>query len=123
MMTAPSFAATVEHFASRLSTDHTVLALVWLERLDDLLDVEKRDVFPTHQLLDHIPALLQEIAAYLRAPADHEIAANTAVMAKAAELGLLRFDQRASVHQVLREYQILRRDSRSIFRARGRRAR
>jgi len=27
-------------------------------------------------------------------------------MAKAAELGLLRFDQRASVHQVLREYQI-----------------
>ena len=107
MMTAPSFAATVEHFASRLSTDHTALALLWLERLDDLLDVEKRDVFPTHQLLDHIPALLQEIAAYLRAPADHEIAANTAVMAKAAELGLLRFDQRASVHQVLREYQIL----------------
>ena len=107
MMTAPSFATTVEHFASRLATDHTALALIWLERLDDLLDVEKRDVFPTHQLLDHIPALLLEIAAYLRAPADHEIAANTAVMAKAAELGLLRFDQRASVHQLLREYQIL----------------
>ena len=28
-------------------------------------------------------------------------------MSKAAELGLLRFDQRASVHQLLREYQIL----------------
>lgn len=106
-MSVPNFAATVEHFSSRLSTDHAVLARLWLERLDQLLTVEKRDVFPTHQLLDHIPDLLKEIAAYLRAPADQEIAANTAVMSKAAELGLLRFDQRASVHQLLREYQIL----------------
>jgi two-component system, chemotaxis family, sensor kinase CheA len=106
-MSSPNFAATVEHFASRLSTDHAVLAKVWLERLDQLLDVEKRDVFPSHQLLDHIPELLEEIAAYLRAPADQEIAANTSLMAKATELGLLRFDQRASVHQLLREYQML----------------
>ena len=106
-MPVPNFAATVDHFASRLAADHTALAHVWLERLDRLLSVEKRDVFPTHQLLDHIPDLLREIASYLRAPADQEIAANTAVMSKAAELGLLRFDQRASVHQLLREYQIL----------------
>ena len=106
-MSVPNFAATVDHFASRLAADHTALAKVWLERLDQLLDVEKRDVFPSHQLLDHIPELLKEIAAYLRAPADQEIAANTSVMMKAAELGLLRFDQRASVHQLLREYQIL----------------
>ena len=106
-MSAPSFADTVEHFASRLAADHTALAKTWLERLDQLLDVERRDVFPTPQLLDHIPELLAEIAGYLRAPEDQEIAANTAVMMKASELGLLRFDQRASVHQVLREYQIL----------------
>ena len=106
-MPVPNFAATVDHIASRLAADHTALARVWLERLDQLLSVEKRDVFPTHQLLDHIPDLLKEIASYLRAPADQEIAANTAVMTKAAELGLLRFDQRASVHQLLREYQIL----------------
>jgi signal transduction histidine kinase len=106
-MPVPNFAATVDHFASRLAADHTALARVWLERLDQLLSVERRDVFPTHQLLDHIPDILKEIASYLRAPADQEIAANTAVMAKAAELGLLRFDQRASVHQLLREYQIL----------------
>jgi signal transduction histidine kinase len=106
-MSALSFADTVEHFASRLAADHTALAQTWLERLDQLLDVEKRDVFPTPQLLDHIPELLAEIAGYLRAPEDQEIAANTAVMMKASELGLLRFDQRASVHQVLREYQIL----------------
>lgn len=106
-MPVPNFGATVEHFASRLAADHTALARLWLERLDQLLDVEKRDVFPSHQLLDHIPELLNEIASYLRAPAEQEIAANTGVMAKAAELGLLRFDQRASVHQLLREYQIL----------------
>ncbi len=43
----------------------------------------------------------------MRAPEDQEIAANTAVTAKAVELGLLRFDQQASVHQLLREYQFL----------------
>jgi signal transduction histidine kinase len=106
-MPVPNFAATVDHFSSRLAAAHTALARAWLERLDELLSVEARDVFPTHQLLDHIPDLLKEISGYLRAPADQEIAANTAVMAKAAELGLLRFDQRASVHQLLREYQIL----------------
>lgn len=106
-MTTPHFSATVHHFATRLAAEHTTLALAWLERLDQLLDVDRRDVFPTHQLLDHIPDLLREIAAYLRAPAEQEIAANTAVMAKATELGLLRFDQQASVHQLLREYQLL----------------
>lgn len=105
-MPAPTFATTVEHFASRLAANHAALAALWLERLDALLDVDRRDVFPTQQLLDHIPDLLRAIAAYMRAPADEEIAANTAVMAKATELGLLRFDQQSSVHQVLREYQI-----------------
>lgn len=97
---------TIEHFASRLATEHATLARSWLERLDALLVVETQQVFPTHQLLDHIPELILEIAEYLRAPTDQNIIANTAVMAKAAELGLLRFDQHASVHQLLREYQI-----------------
>src|SRR5262249_49396706 len=67
---------------------------------------QPREVFPSPQLLDHIPALILEVAAYLRAPDEQEIAANTAVMMKASELGLLRFDQRAAVPQLLREYQI-----------------
>ncbi len=114
-MPVPNFSATVDHFASRLAADHRILATLWLERLDALLAVEKRDVFPSHQLLDHIPELLKEIAAYLRAPSDQEIAANTGVMSKAGELGLLRFDQRASVHQLLREYQILSEILESFF--------
>jgi signal transduction histidine kinase len=106
-MSAPQFSATVEHFASRLDAEHTALAALWLERLDQVIDVPKGDVFPSHLLLDHIPELLQEVAVYLRVPEEQEFAANTAVMTKAAELGWLRFDQRASVHQLLREYQIL----------------
>jgi signal transduction histidine kinase len=97
---------TVEHLAGRLEAEHRGLAQIWLERLDALLTVERREVFPSHRLLDHIPELIQEIAAYLRIPEREPIAANTAVMSKAAELGLLRFDQHASVHQLLREYQI-----------------
>lgn len=97
---------TVEYLAARLEAEHRGLAFLWLERLDALLRVQRTEVFPTHKLLDHIPALVLEIAAHLRTPGREPIAANTAVMAKAAELGLLRYDQRASVHQLLREYQI-----------------
>lgn len=101
------FDATISHLATRLAAEHLTLAQAWLERLDQFLDVDRHEVFPSHQLLDHIPDLLREIAVYLRAPADQEIAANTQVMAKATELGMLRFDQQASVHQLLREYQFL----------------
>ncbi|MEZ5291065.1 MAG: HAMP domain-containing sensor histidine kinase [Vicinamibacterales bacterium] len=106
-MTRRRFDATINHVASRLAAEHRTLAKAWLERLEALLDVDRGQVFPTPQLLDHSPDLLRVIAAYLRAPADEEIGANTAVMQKAAELGLLRFDQQASVHQLLREYQHL----------------
>ena len=53
------------------------------------------------------PQIIEEIAHYLKAPAEEAIGANTAVMAKAEELGLLRYQQRASVHQLLREYHLL----------------
>jgi signal transduction histidine kinase len=103
--------ATAEDFAStisqRVEAERQALAGDWLRRLSELLTVDANDVFPSEQLLDHIPSLIREVAAYLRAPADEEIAANTVVIEKARELGHLRHDQRASVHQLLREYEIL----------------
>ncbi|MGE0124563.1 MAG: sensor histidine kinase [Vicinamibacterales bacterium] len=107
MSQTPPVTATVARLAARLAAEHTVLAATWLRRLEDVVDAETREIFPSHTLLDHIPELIRQIAAYLAAPADEEIKANTAVLAKATELGLLRYDQRASVHQLLREYQIL----------------
>jgi signal transduction histidine kinase len=103
--------ATAEHYAEvvsrRVAAERDELAARWLRRLNELLTVLPNEVFPSTQLLDHIPALIGEIAQYLRAPANEEIAANTSVMEKARELGLLRYRQQASVHQLLREYEIL----------------
>jgi signal transduction histidine kinase len=93
--------------SQRVAVERDVLAARWLHRLNELLTVLPNEVFPSVQLLDHIPTLIGEIAQYLRAPADEEIAANTSVMEKARELGLLRYRQHASVHQLLREYEIL----------------
>ena len=96
-----------ERIAERMYHESHALASDWLARLDSILVVDVNAIFPTTQLLDHVPLLVQHIADYLRAPADLEIAANTQVIEKAQELGQLRHDQRASVHQILREYDIL----------------
>src|SRR5687768_12045486 len=93
--------------AERMRLEHRTLAARWFERLLDLLPVEAREVFPTDSLLDHVPALIHEIGEYLREPSAGAIAANTAILDKARELGALRHGQRASLHQVLREYQML----------------
>ena len=102
--TAEGYASVI---AARIASERLTLAARWLERLREMLTVAANDVFPSDQLLDHIPVLIAEIAAYLRAHADEEIAANAAVIDKARELGALRHTQKASVHQLLREYEIL----------------
>jgi signal transduction histidine kinase len=107
MSTAPLAESVPESLASKLRAAQTELARRWLEQLNTILPVARYDVFPGEQLLDHIPQLIGEIAVYLRTPEDQAIEANTAVMAKAAELGLLRYEQRASVHQLMREYHLL----------------
>lgn len=93
--------------AARLRDQSRQLSHRWLERLNDILTVEPNDIFPTDDLLDHIPQLIEQIADYVEAPAIEELAANSGVVSKARELGLLRHGQRASVHQLLREYHLL----------------
>ena len=106
MSTAPA-----EDFAGivslRIAAERLTLARQWLDRLNALLSVGPNEIFPSEQLLDHIPTLIGDIAAYLRAPEHEEIAANATVIEKARELGVLRHQQQASVHQLLREYKIL----------------
>jgi signal transduction histidine kinase len=93
--------------AAQMRSHHRAIAERWLERLVVLLPVDAIAIFPSDQMLDHIPALIAELAEYLRVPEDQAIAANAAVVMKATELGKLRHAQRASVHQLLREYQLL----------------
>jgi signal transduction histidine kinase len=88
--------------------DHArALSLRWLERLVALLPVDANAVFTSEELLDHIPHLIEQIGGYVAAPESSDIAANTVVTEHARELGQLRHRQHASVHQVLREYELL----------------
>lgn len=103
-MISTGFADTV---AERIAAEHALLAARWFARLNELLPVDPNDVFPSEQILDHIPSLIVDIGRYVQAPEEEAIAANTLVVDKARELGALRHQQRASLHQVLREYQLL----------------
>ena len=96
-----------ESIADRLAAEHTGLAARWFARLGDLLPVDASEVFPSDSLLDHIPSLIVDISNYVKAPEAEAIAANSLVLGKAKELGAMRHQQRASLHQVLREYQLL----------------
>src|SRR3954451_536618 len=91
----------------RIGAERVAIAARWLTRLREMLTVAANEVFPSEELLDHIPSLVDEIARYLMAPADEAIAANSGVMDKARELGLLRHRQRATAHQLLHEYEVL----------------
>jgi len=96
-----------DFISTRMRSEHRTLAARWFDRLLDLLPVDARDIFPSESLLDHVPALILEIGEYLRQPAGEAIASNTAILGKATQLGSLRHSQQASLHQVLREYQLL----------------
>lgn len=96
-----------EHVARRLRDARIALSREWLKQLSDILPVDERDIFPSEKLLDHVPALLEEIAAYLSAPAENAVEVSSPVLHKAGELGRLRHEQNASVHQILREFDIL----------------
>lgn len=78
----------------------------WLERIAARVSIEPERVFPSDELLDHVPVLIEGIAAYIEDPAD-EIGADVPVVAKAAELGTLRFEQGFDAAEILKEYEIL----------------
>ena len=103
-MQTTEFAAII---ANRLAEEHAALAARWFARLRVLVPVSDNEVFPSDSLLDHIPSLIIDISDYVRTPETDAIAANTRVLEKARELGSLRHQQQASLHQVLREYQLL----------------
>jgi len=102
--TPEAFAAAI---AARIDADRHQLAARWLERLTALIPVPPDDVFPTEALLDHVPNLIQEVAKYISSD-ERNLAGSSFVVAKARELGALRHEQHASVHQLLREYELLR---------------
>jgi signal transduction histidine kinase len=94
--------------ALRIEDSRQLLASRWFEELKRVVPVAENEIFPGDELLGQIPALIREIATFLRTPAGEAIAANAVITARATELGHLRHAQHASLRQVLREYRGLR---------------
>jgi signal transduction histidine kinase len=78
----------------------------WLERIAARVDIPADRIFPSEELLDHVPVLMDGIADYLEDPGD-EITADMPVIAKAMELGELRFRQGFDASEILKEFEIL----------------
>jgi signal transduction histidine kinase len=92
--------------AARQRAARTELTARWLERIVDRVSVEPNRVFPTDDLLDHMPLLIAGIADFVEDPA-LAITGQAAVMDRARELGALRFAQGFSEHELQKEYEIL----------------
>ncbi len=78
----------------------------WLDRIVARVSLDPNRIFPTQDLLDHVPLLVEGLADYVREPAN-EITADVPVVAKAMELGELRYEQGFDAYQILKEYEIL----------------
>jgi signal transduction histidine kinase len=92
--------------AGRIRAEREALTTRWLERIAARVTLDIEQVFPSSELLDHVPVLLDGIAAYVESP-EEEITADVPVVAKAMELGELRFAQGFGATQILKEYEIL----------------
>ena len=68
--------------------------------------LEPNSVFPTDQLLNHVPLLIDGIATYLEQPAA-EVSLEMPVVGKARELGALRYAQGFDAYEILKEHEIL----------------
>ena len=92
--------------AARLRAARAELTTRWLDRIAARVAIERNRVFPGEELLDHIPLLIDGIADYVEDPAD-EVAADAPVVAKAMELGELRYVQGFDAYQLFKEYELL----------------
>lgn len=95
-----------EALAQRLRASRDTLVERWLERIAARVALRPNEIFPTEELLNHVPLLIDGVADYIdRHEAD--IAGNAVVIAKARELGALRHGQGFDAYEILKEHEIL----------------
>lgn len=92
--------------ASRLRGAKRELIEHWLNRISERVNLDPNRVFPTEDLLNHVPILVEGIAEYLENPAA-EVSTDIPLVAKAMELGALRHAQGFDPYEILKEYEIL----------------
>ena len=92
--------------ADKLCQARHELTTQWLDRIASRVSLDPNRVFPTDELLDHVPLLIAGVADYLRDPAA-VVAIDMPVVAKAMELGELRHKQGFDAYEILKEYEFL----------------
>ncbi len=92
--------------ARRLRDARDELTGRWLERISQRVALDPNRVFPSDELLDHVPLLLAGVADFIEYPGA-AVQADSSVMAKAMELGAMRHAQGFDAYEVLKEYEIL----------------
>ena len=92
--------------AGRLRAASRDLVQQWLDRITERVSIDPEHVFPSDELLDHMPMLVEGIADYIENPAD-EVATDDPVVGNAMKLGALRHAQGFDAHEILKEYEIL----------------
>jgi signal transduction histidine kinase len=92
--------------SDRLRTAKQELVTQWLDRISARVAISTKRVFPTHELLNHVPLLIEGIAGYLKRP-ERNIDSKAPVVAKAMELGALRHAQGFDAYELLKEYEML----------------
>jgi signal transduction histidine kinase len=105
-MTSAGIRPLATELADRLRQSREDLARRWLERISARVTLSPNRVFPTDELLNHIPLLIDGIAAYLEGPGI-DLDAEGPVTAKARELGALRHAQGFDAYEILKEHELL----------------
>jgi signal transduction histidine kinase len=91
--------------ADRMRSASDELTHRWLDRISARVRIDANRIFPTDALLDHMPLLILGIADYIENPGK-VILSEVPVVAKAMELGELRFSQGFDEYELLKEYEI-----------------
>src|SRR5687767_9917147 len=91
--------------ADKMRSSSDELTHRWLDRISARVSLDPNRIFPTDALLDHVPLLILGIADYIENP-ERVILSEVPVVAKAMELGELRFSQGFDEYEVLKEYEI-----------------
>ena len=91
--------------ADRMRANRDDLTRRWLDRISARVSLDPNRIFPTDALLDHVPLLILGIADYIENP-ENVILSDVPVVAKAMELGELRFEQGFDEYELLKEYEI-----------------
>jgi signal transduction histidine kinase len=92
--------------ANALRNSREEIVTRWLERITARVTLDANQVFPTDELLNHVPLLLDGVADFVERD-DADLDGSVPVTAKAMELGALRHKQGFDAYEILKEHEIL----------------